>query len=125
MDHKTQKDKERKFPEYSFDYCFPGDEVGFKWTVLVGKVRDSEGWMATTVPMKGSTGKFAVDKVTEFFEENGDQEGTILVKTDQEPAIEFVMGGVVAARPEGKTILESSPKESKGSNGVAERGIQE
>jgi hypothetical protein len=32
---------------------------------------------------------------------------------------------VVEARPEGKTILESSPKESKGSNGVAERGIQE
>ena len=35
MDHRNMKGKERKFPEYSFDYCFPGDEVGFKWTVLV------------------------------------------------------------------------------------------
>ena len=72
LDHKKDGGKDRKLPEYSWDYCFPGDEVGFKWTVLVGKVRDSEGWMATTVPMKGSTGKFAVDKVNDFFEENGD-----------------------------------------------------
>ena len=24
----------RKLPEYSMDYCFPGDELGYKWTVL-------------------------------------------------------------------------------------------
>ena len=69
LDHKSQEDKERKFPEYSWDYCFPGDEVGFKWTVLVGKERRNKTWMATTVPMKGSTGKFAVDKCLDFFEE--------------------------------------------------------
>ena len=74
--------------------------------------------MATTVPMKGSTGRFSVDKVIEFLEENGDKEGTILIKSDQEPAIEFLVNGVVEARPEGRTIVEASPKESKGSNGV-------
>ena len=31
----------RGLPEYSFDYCFPGDELGFKWVVLVGKERSS------------------------------------------------------------------------------------
>ena len=32
-----QSNRERSVPEYSLDYCFPGDELGFKWTVLVGK----------------------------------------------------------------------------------------
>ena len=122
MDHRKQEGKERKFPEYCWDYCFPGDEVGYKWTVLVGKEKGSKAWMATTVPMKGSSGKFSVDKCMEFLDENGDREGTILVKTDQEPAIEFLVKELVEARPEGRTIVEESPKESKGSNGDVERG---
>ena len=67
-DHRRKEDQERKFPEYSFDYCFPGDEFGFKWTVLVGKELSSSAWMATTVPMKGSTGTFSVDKIVDFLE---------------------------------------------------------
>ena len=65
MDHSQCADRERKIPEYSFDYCFPGDEFGFKWTVLVGQERMSKAWMATAVPMKGSSGRFAVDKCLE------------------------------------------------------------
>ena len=42
MNHFKDKAKERKFPEYSWDYCFPGDELGFRWTVLVGKERHQE-----------------------------------------------------------------------------------
>ena len=38
-DHRADCGKDRKLSEYSFDYCFPGDELGFKWTVLVGKER--------------------------------------------------------------------------------------
>ena len=41
VDHQRDKREERKLPEYSFDYCFPGDEFGFKWAVLVGKERMS------------------------------------------------------------------------------------
>ena len=83
-DHRKDSGKDRRLPEYSFDYCFPGDELGFKWTVLVGKERMSKAWMATAVPMKGlSTGRFSVDKCLEFIEENGDAEARILVKTDQ------------------------------------------
>ena len=36
MDHSRDDGKERRLPEYSWDYCFPGDELGFRWTVLVG-----------------------------------------------------------------------------------------
>ena len=63
LDHRSQKGKERKFPEYSLDYCFPGDEVGFKWTVLVGRERGSKSWMATTVPMKGSKECFQLTSI--------------------------------------------------------------
>ena len=30
MSHQKEGGKERKIPEYHFDYCFPGDELGFK-----------------------------------------------------------------------------------------------
>eukprot|EP00973_Karenia_brevis_P007833 1062470-Karenia_brevis.AAC.1 len=53
--------KERRLPEYVWDYCFPGDEAGYRWTVLVGKERKSKMIMATTVPHKGGRGGFAVD----------------------------------------------------------------
>jgi hypothetical protein len=125
MDHQKDSGKERKVPEYSWDYCFPGDELGFKWTGLVGRERGSKSWMATALPAKGSTGRFGVDKCLDFFEENGDSQGTVLLKSDQEPAIELLMKELVEARPEGKTILEGSPKQSKGSNGVVERAAQE
>ena len=29
-DHHRDSGKERALPEYSWDYCFPGDELGFK-----------------------------------------------------------------------------------------------
>ena len=83
MDHQKDSGKERKLPECAWDYCFPGDELGFKWTVLVGRERSCKSWMATAIPNKGSTGKFGVDKCLEFFEENGGAQGTIIIKSDQ------------------------------------------
>ena len=82
MDHQADSGKERKLPEYAWDYCFPGDELGFKWTVLVGRERGSKSWMAIAIPSKGSTGRFDVDKCLEFFEENGDAEVAIILKPD-------------------------------------------
>ena len=83
-DHTRVGDKERVLPEYSWDYCFPGDEMGYKWTVLVGKERRTKGWMATTVPSRGGLGRFAVDKCLEFIGECGDAERDVIVKSDQE-----------------------------------------
>ena len=111
--------KERVLPEYSWDYCFPGDELGVKWTVLVGKERGSKSWMATAVPTKGMTsGKYSSDKCLELIEENGDTGNNILVKTDQEPAIACLIRDIVDNRKEGKTVPEEAPKESSGSNGI-------
>ena len=93
-----KSERERGLVEYSWDYCFPGDEFGFKWALLVGKERSSKAWMATTVPMKGGSGKFPVDKCLEFILDNGDSEANIILKTDQEPAIEALIREVVAMR---------------------------
>ena len=84
MDHKDSGDKARELPEYRFDYCFPGDELEFKWTVLVGRERGSKAWMATALPSKGSTGRSGTDKCLEFFSENGDDVGTFIIKSDQD-----------------------------------------
>jgi len=125
MGHKRDGGNPRKLPEYSWDYCFPGDELRFKWTVLVGNERGTGSCMASAVPMKGfTTGQFTVDKCLEFIEENGDRERDILVKTDQEPSIEYVVRDLVKERAEGRTIIEESPKGSSGSNGVVEREVQ-
>jgi len=63
MDHTSQSGKERKLLGYAFDYCFPGDELGFKLIVWAGKERSCQGWMATTVPTKGGVGRFGADKM--------------------------------------------------------------
>jgi hypothetical protein len=125
MDHKQDDGKERKTPEYSWDYCFPGDEFGFKWTVLVGRNRGSKSVMATTVPTKGGSGKFGVDKCLEFIEENGDRDGEIVVKTDQEPSILYLVKDLMEGRGDAKTMPEESPVKSSGSNGIVERTVQD
>ena len=60
-----------------------------------------------------------------IFRRNGDQQGTLILKSDQEPAIEYLIRELEEARPEGRTVVESVPKQSKGSNGVVERAAQE
>ena len=34
LDHRKAVEEERGLSEYSFDYCFPGDEFGYKLTIL-------------------------------------------------------------------------------------------
>ena len=58
----------------------------------------------------------------DMIEEVGDRKQTIIVKTDQEPAIRVLIADIVEEREEGRTIVEESPKGSSGSNGVVERG---
>ena len=75
--------------------------------------------------MKGGSGRFAVDKVLEFIRENGDANRDIIVKSDQEPSMKYLVNDLLEQRREGRTIVEEAPKKSSGSNGVVERGVQE
>ena len=124
LDHRKAVDEERGVSEYAFDYCFPGDEFGYKLVVLAGREKITGMYFAAAVPTKGSIGRFAVDKAVDYIRELGDQEGRILVKTDQEPAIKTWVNDLIAARPEGRTIAEESPVKSSGSNGRVERAVQ-
>ena len=63
LDNTKAATEARGLNEFNFDYCFPGDEFGFKMTFLVGRERTLGMTMATVMPMKGPTGKFVVDKV--------------------------------------------------------------
>ena len=124
LDHRKAVGNEREVSEYCFDYCFPGDELGFKLTILSGRERLTGMNFGVAVPTKGSSGKFVVDKALEFVEEVGDAKEKIILKTDQEPSIQYFIKDFMEQREEGRTIVEESPVGSSGSNGVAERGVQ-
>ena len=69
-DQNRDKGKERKLPEYSWYYCFPGYEFGHKWTVLVGREKQSKSWMASAMPSNGLvSGRSSIDKCLEFIDE--------------------------------------------------------
>ena len=124
LDHRKAVEDERGVSEYAFDYCFPGDELGFKLVVLSGREGVTGAYFATAVPTKGSCGRFAVDKAMDCIHELGDRGARILVKTDQEPAICTWVKDLVQAREEGRTIVEEAPVKSSGSNGRVERAVQ-
>jgi hypothetical protein len=127
LDHRKCVKEERGLPEFSFDYCFPGDDFGYRLTILVGRERTTGMTFATTVPEKGSKGKFVADRCLEFFVECGFRTGDIVIKSDQEPAIKLLVKDLAAERgsePGHKTLIEESPVQSSGSNGVVERAVQ-
>ena len=123
-DHKKKEAESEGVPEYHLDYCFPGDEDGNKLTTLVAIERYSKMKKAVVVPKKGSTGRFAAKMVLELIEECGDKDRDIIVKTDQEPAILFLVDDICTSRTGARTIKEAAPRASKGSNGVVERAVQ-
>ena len=124
LDHRSDPLKERSVPEYSFDFAFPGDEFGHKTAVLVGKERMSGLVLAAAIPVKGSEGRYTLDKVLEYLAEAGDMDLRIIIKSDQEPAVKRLVKDLVEARAEGKSVVEESPVGSSGSNGVVERTVQ-
>ena len=124
MNHECRKDCGQGVAEYHLDYCFPGDENGQKLTILVVVEKFTKMKKAVVVPSKGSTGRFAARKVLDLINECGDKDRTVILKTDQEPAIKFLVDDVCMARTGARTIVEQAPVRSKGSNGVVERAVQ-
>ena len=110
------------FPNILMITAFLG--MGYTWIVLVGKERSCGSWMASTVPHKGGEGTFLADKCLEHVSESGDQAGKIIVKVDQERSMAYLLEQLVDMKEEGRTILEESPSQSKGSLWVR-RGNQE
>ena len=124
MHHRRQPHTERGVDEFHLDYCFPGDEFGFKLTVLVGVERHTGMKLASVVPTKGATVMFAARRVVELMNECGNRDTNVIVRTDQEPAIKFLVADVLKLRTGAKTMVAEAPKRSSGSNGFVERAVQ-
>ena len=95
--------------EHCFDYCFPGDEFGYRMTVLVGVERLTGMKFATSVPTKGRSGKLAVDRALEIIAEVGDIDGQIIIRNDQGSSIQYFIQNLAESRESGRSILEESP----------------
>ena len=125
MDHrKKTNDDEQVIPEYHVDYCFPGDDNGQRLAILVIVERFANMKKAVVAPAKGSTGRFAARKARKALDlitERGDEDRTVILKTDQEPAIKFLVDDVCSARAGARTTVEQTPAGLKGSHGVVER----
>ena len=120
MDHTKVKKEEHELDEFHLDYCFPGDEVGYK----VAVERGSGMKASIVVPRKGSTGNFAARRVMDLVNECGNKDRDIIIKTDQEEAIMYLVDDISKNRTGAKTISEEAPKKSSASNGVVERAVQ-
>ena len=119
--------EERGSIELRFDHCFPGAELGFKWTVLLGRERTLGMTVSTVVPMKGSNRKFAIDKVLSFLEECVSGSGDIVLTSDHKPAIEYLLQYIMDARGNetgSRRIVEESVIKSRGTNVRVERSAQ-
>jgi hypothetical protein len=124
MDHTKVKKGEHELDEFHLDYCFPGDEFGYKLAVLVAVERGTGMKASIVVPRKGSTGNFAARRVVDLVNECGNKDRDIILKTDQEPAILYLVDDISKNRTGAKTIPEEAPKKSSGSNGMVERAVQ-
>ena len=98
LDHRKAVEEDRTITEVSFETTASQDEKGARITVLVARERVTGMTMASVVPVKGTSGQFAAMKVLDFIKECGAAETEILLKTDQEPAIEALMADVVKTR---------------------------
>ena len=76
---------------------------------------------AVVVPNKGLTGSYAARMVIELINECGDKDQDVILRTDQEAAIKFLVDDVCVNRTRARTIKECAPQGSKVSNGIVER----
>ena len=107
MSHQTiaKKDKPETI-EFHMDFYFPGEEDGTgALTILVIRERQTRMTMASAVPSK-SMGNFIVRRGISFMKELGCSDGTIIMKSDQEPAMKAIIEGMVKFRASEGISLE-------------------
>ena len=96
-------------PQISIDYCFirRGVDGERSVPVLVATVRRYNLLFAHVVPHKAGSHKEVVAQLVKDFAKCGFY-GKLVIKGDQEPAIEDLMREVAKYRKDGETILEFS-----------------
>ena len=124
MDHKRAS-REKLVRELHLDYCFMGSkEDAATKCIVVAKDYDSKSVMASVVPVKGSSNEFPARRINAFVRELGLEGQDLVLRSDQEAALQDLLREVGKKRLPAKTFYEVSPVGSSASNGVAERGVQ-
>ena len=107
-------------PMISVDYCFlRRSENGTSIPVLIAKVRRLNILFAYVVSHKGSS-EVVVAQFLKDINKCGFH-GKIVLKGDQEPAIECLMRDIARGRGDKETIIEYSPVRDSSGNGLAEK----
>ena len=121
MDHR-RAGRGKTIPELNVDYCFMGAK-GDATTrcMVVAKDYEHKCVMASVVPVKGSSHEFSAKSIVAFMRELGLEGQELVLRSDQEPALQDLLGEVGKRRTPAKTFHEVSPVGSSASNGVAER----
>ena len=79
--------------------------------------------MAHVVPYRGGNQDIVVSKIVKDLELLGFN-GQIVLKSDQEPVLEYLLKEIAKARRDALTVIEHSPVRDSSSNGLAEKGVQ-
>ena len=113
-------------PELHFDYCFLRNRQGEEsLTVLVGKDRQTNCFIAHAVPTKGTRDDWVALQIARDIRRLGYGDGMrVLLRSDGEPAIQALMREVARMRGDSPTVIENSPPSDSKANGLAERAVR-
>ena len=92
--------------------------------IVVAKDYSSKSVVASVVPVKGSSHEFPAKRMNAFIRELGLEAQDLVLRSDQEPALQDLLAEVGRRRVPVQTFCEVSPVGSSASNRVAERGVQ-
>ena len=124
MDHR-RAGRPKMIPELHVDHCFMGSKrEATARCIVVAKDYEHKCVMASVVPVKGSSHEFPAKRIGAFIRELGLEGQDIVVRSDQEPALQDLLTEVGKRRTPAITFREVSLVGSSASNGVAERGVQ-
>ena len=110
--------------EIAADYCFLRDVSGGpSQPVLVGRDRKTGMFFAHAVPYKGAGVEWVAQQMARDISKCG-YHGRVVLRSDQEPASQDLMGEVARLRGDLPTVLEASPVGDSQSNGFVERAVR-
>ena len=85
--------------------------------IVVAKDYSSESVMASVVPVKGSSHEFPAKRINAFLRELGLEAQDLVLRNDQEPALQDLLAEVGRRRVPAKTFYEVSRVGSSASTG--------
>ena len=110
--------------EFRFDYfVLRNAKAGDTATALVGTDRDSGGVIAHVVPQKGTVFDWVAERLESDIQRFG-HHGRLVLRSDGENAIKYLMSELCRSRREAPTVMEHSPRYESKSNGRAENAVK-